>query len=64
MKKVTAPEGLINIYLTPGKSYDIISNYQFGFEITDDQGDKLYCLFEECGHINGKNWIVDDNSIH
>jgi len=48
-----APEGC-EPYLTPGRSYDAMEpECGNGFDIKDDDGDTLYCLWHDCGHANG-----------
>ena len=51
--------------LTPGKKYeayfDGVYTVEFGddgegFNIINDVGTELYCLWEGCGHLNGDNW--------
>lgn len=46
-------------YLTSHKEYVItkVNNEVGSFVILDDNGQKLYCVAIECGHLNGKNWI-------
>lgn len=47
-----------NGYLTKGKEYSITTCYDSLFTIIDDEGDELYCLFEECSHLDGLDWIL------
>lgn len=60
-----------DFHLTKGKQYvtdkywehDVTDKYwehgQFNsFHIKDDKGIELYCLFKECAHLNGKDWII------
>lgn len=45
-------------FLTAGKEYEVLNSYGVGFVIIDDDGDKLVCLFEDCGHLGGRDWTV------
>lgn len=40
------------------KKYKIIELNIDHFYILDDCGNKCYCLFKNCSHINNKNWII------
>lgn len=48
--------------ITKGKHYVTDKYWEHGqfnsFHIKDDKGIELYCLFKECAHINGKDWII------
>lgn len=62
---VIAPEGCRSYYLTDRKEYEVfnvrksISNeLLFNFNIKNDRGKISYCLLKQCGHLNGKNWII------
>lgn len=45
-------------YLTKGKTYDIIQWDESGtmFYITDNSGEVLNCLTDNCSHIYPKKW--------
>jgi len=47
-----APEGC-EPYLTPGKMYETLNVDDDGFDVIDDDGDVLYCLWKGCAHANG-----------
>ncbi len=60
--KVIAPSGCED-YLTEGKEYEVFDvelykNHGYFFIIIDDDGDRLPCLFNDCRHLNGGNWII------
>ncbi len=64
-KYVVAPEVCAD-HLTPGKTYavhEFCANDTYGgtFHIDNDYGDSIFCLLEECGHLNGGNWIIPDD---
>lgn len=42
-------------YLTAGKRYEVLEDKGKGFVITDDDGDRLYCLWEDCAHLVTKD---------
>jgi len=45
-------------YLTKGKKYEISERTpNKSFEIKDDSGKKLFCLYTRCAHLNDLNWI-------
>jgi hypothetical protein len=54
---VTAPE-TTSEYLTSNKDYKVVSVTDEGFNIIDEEGKELFCLLSECGHLNGKDWII------
>ena len=61
--KVIAPKGCVS-YLTAGKEYEVFDveeckGFKYSFRIIDDDGDKLFCLLNNCCHLSGKNWIVN-----
>lgn len=44
-------------YLTAGKPYRLTEDSAgTGFHVTDDDGDEIYCLMENCAHLNGGDW--------
>ena len=46
-------------YLTPGKRYAVTNDDDGGlFEIVDDQGANIHCLWSGCAHLapEGGNW--------
>lgn len=47
-----------NEYLTKGKEYKIISETDELFWIESDTGTEIFCLFEECAHINFLSWTL------
>ena len=49
-----APEGCPE-YLTAGKAYEVIEapGSSRGFEVVDDDGDRIFCLWEGCAHVKG-----------
>lgn len=54
---VIAPGGCAS-YLTPGKEYLGVVFSAGAFEIHDDDGAELFCLFEGCAHAGGHDWLV------
>lgn len=57
---VIAPEGCED-YLTAGREYvviDVSKKEKDVFCVLADNGTKMYCLLQKCGHLNGKNWII------
>lgn len=55
--KVIAPRGCSE-YLTEGKEYEAFDIYQDMFTITTDVGMKAKCLFKDCRHLSGGDWII------
>jgi hypothetical protein len=61
--KVQAPEGC-DEYLTAGKIYDVVGYWENqskkldGFQIIDDEGDRLDCVATGCAFLNGGDWII------
>lgn len=54
---ITAGEGDSNLSLA---AYDLVPvNDHDTFNITDDEGDELFCLYPECGHATWQ--LVDDH---
>lgn len=53
-----APEGCED-YLTPGKMYETLNVDDDGFDVIDDDGDVLYCLWKGCAHSKGDWGRVD-----
>lgn len=50
-------------YLTPGKVYDAFnviekSSIVEAFNLIDDDGDKRFCLFTSCAHLEGNGWEI------
>lgn len=43
-------------YLTAGKLYNAYNIDEYGFNIIDNNGFKILCLFEECAHA--KRWSI------
>ena len=58
---VKAPEGCCE-YLTEGNVYRCYDIGVYGFNIIDDEGEEIYCRFKDCGHLNGKDWIIVEQS--
>ena len=48
----------VKSYLTPGKEYEVRNMDYYGFAITDDTGDNIWCLLEGCGFLDGNNWRI------
>lgn len=44
--------------LTKGKKYYPFDIASTCFRIFDDNGVELFCLYKECAHITGSNWII------
>lgn len=57
-KKVRCPADCKREYLTPGKVYNIYEVDEYGFNMIDDEGDELGCLFHRCSHLDGTDWEV------
>jgi hypothetical protein len=60
---VKAPEGCEE-WLTAGKKYRVLLTYDFisptygyQFNIIAENGNEIFCLERNCGHLNGGNWI-------
>lgn len=54
-------------YLTAGKRYEASDIDEYGFALTDDVSDRLYCLWSRCNHLpphnedDKRNWTrVED----
>lgn len=48
-------------YLTYGKVYLVIKIFIDGdFLIKDDNNKNLFCRKFNCGHLNGKDWILNN----
>lgn len=54
-----------NSYLTKGKEYEIVESDEceimlegdsIGFTIVDDDGDRIYCIQHEDGHLGKLSW--------
>jgi len=53
-----------NSYLTQGKAYNVtgvaenlaVNNYNF-YVVCDD-GTKIYCALNRCGHLNKSDWEI------
>lgn len=47
-------------YITAGKEYKIeeLSASCSGGWSEDDRGNIMFCLFEYCAHLNGRQWTV------
>lgn len=61
MKKIViAPECIEHVYLTPGKEYEVIKELHLSkvFNILDDNGREIVCLYKGCSFLGGKDWIV------
>ena len=57
-KPTIAISPISHSYLTEGKEYIIITCDESSFAIIDDVGSVLYCLFENCSHLDGLDWIL------
>ena len=65
MKTIVSAGDLVRIpklkcdYLTPNKKYQVkrIVQKEY-FVIICDKGYEIYCSHFDCGHLNGKNWIL------
>lgn len=44
-------------WVTPGKRYAVIEPGEIGFEIRDDSGDLINCLWKRCAFLHGGDWI-------
>ena len=61
---VIAPENYSG--LTKGKKYQVrnvnVANIEFmyNFKIRNDKGRVLYCLLNNCAHIDFENWIISN----
>ena len=61
--KVIAPSGCKSC-LTEGKEYEVFDvkeeykPYYFSFNIINDYGANIFCLFQKCCFLNGGNWII------
>ena len=53
----------VKSYLTPGKEYEVRNMDYYGFAITDDTGDNIWCLLEGCGFLDGKNWRIIERDV-
>ena len=42
--------------ITKGKEYEVIDDGLSFFEIADDVGCRIGCLWDGCYHLNGANW--------
>jgi len=51
--------------ITKGKRYEILSpdDSEFGFYITADNLNKIYCLYSGCGHISYKDWQIIEEPV-
>ena len=64
--KVIAPEGC-ETWLTAGKEYEVFNvdiegePYYFGFNIIDDEGDKIFCVLNNCDSLNGGNFTIKEH---
>lgn len=60
--KVKAPKGKFANF-TSGKVYHIynIDVNNLGFNTLSDNNIECYCLWKNCAHLNGKNWIKVKN---
>jgi len=52
----------VNSTLTKGKPY-VTDRFRdekefHSFRITTDEGSEIYCLFNNCAHLEGDNWII------
>ena len=56
-KYVVAP-GKCESYLTPGRKYKIIGDTIFYFNIKDDDGNTLFCVYKNSAHLFGGDWII------
>ena len=46
--------------LTAGKRYEVLREECGGFYITGNDGDELYCLWDDCGHLDGGDWTQEE----
>ena len=54
------PEGCPH-YLTAWKRYEVLREETIGgFYITDNYGDELYCLWDDCGYLDGGDWTREE----
>ena len=64
-KTVIAPKGCAS-YLTEGKEYRAYNveksenDLYVCFNIISDHNIKLFCVNNECAHLNGGNWIIKE----
>jgi len=58
---VIAPEGC-QTWLTAGKAYQVANGVRMNtfFEIIDDRGDMIGCIFPNDGHSRA-NWIIKES---
>jgi len=42
-------------YVTPGKLYPILSEAAGGFDMIDDVGDYISCIWTDCAHFEGRH---------
>jgi hypothetical protein len=58
---VIAPEGCQS-WLTAGKAYQVVRDARMNtfFEIIDDRGDMINCIFPNDGHSRA-NWIIKES---
>jgi len=53
-------------YITEGKEYEVDQVFEFdikhgyAFSIIDNEKDTLFCLENDCGFLNGLNWIIKE----
>lgn len=48
-------------YLTAGKLYDVAfyaDLYHETFMMLDDDGDDIFCSFQDCAFLNGGDWEI------
>ena len=60
MKYVISPVNTMT--LEKGKKYPIIDLWENGFKIEEKHTKSsidLFCLFKGCAHINGLDWIIE-----
>ena len=43
-------------YLTRGKRYEVLREDSGSFDILDDSGDELYCMWSKCVHLDRGDW--------
>lgn len=62
---VIAPVGCAE-YLTAGRKYQLLdireSKFGIKFSTIDNEGCKLTCFLQGCGHLNGQDWILATES--
>lgn len=45
-------------YLTAGRQYEVLSEGEHGdFRILNDHGYECHCLWANCSHLNGGDWL-------